>query len=114
MDLSVVIGTYNRADLLGRSLAALQAQRTAPGLSWELVVVDNNSSDHTRSVIDTAGATFPAPLRYVFEPRQGVGLARNTGVLRAQGEIIAFTDDDCRPEATWVQNVSDCHATLAC
>jgi glycosyltransferase involved in cell wall biosynthesis len=108
MDLSVVISTYNRAGLLGRSLAALQAQRTAPGLSWELVVVDNNSSDHTRAVVDTAGATFPVSLRYVFEPHQGLSYARNTGVQHAKGEIIAFTDDDCRPEPDWVQSVADC------
>jgi len=108
MDVSVVLCTYNRAALLGRALSALQAQRTAPGLSWELMVVDNNSSDHTRSIVDTAGAAFPVPLRYVFEPQQGISFARNTGVQAARGEILAFTDDDCRPESTWVQNVSDC------
>jgi glycosyltransferase involved in cell wall biosynthesis len=108
MDVSVVIGTYNRATRLGRALAALQGQRTAPGLTWELVVVDNNSSDHTHAVVSAASAAFPVPMRYVFEPRQGVSHARNAGIENAKGGIIAVTDDDCRPEPAWVQNVVDC------
>jgi glycosyltransferase involved in cell wall biosynthesis len=108
MDVSVVIGTYNRAILLGRTLTALQSQRTAPGLTWELVVVDNNSSDDTRAVVSAARAAFPVPMRYVFESRQGISHARNAGIDNATGGIIAVTDDDCRPESAWVQNVVDC------
>jgi glycosyltransferase involved in cell wall biosynthesis len=104
---SVVIGTYNRANLLGRTLTALQGQRTAPGLTWEVVVVDNNSSDDTRAVVRAASAAFPVPIRYVFEPRQGISHARNAGVHHAKGGIIAVTDDDCRPTPAWVQNVVD-------
>ncbi|MDO8475199.1 MAG: glycosyltransferase family 2 protein [Candidatus Rokubacteria bacterium] len=108
MDVSVLIATYNRAISLGRTLTALQGQRTAPGLTWELVVVDNNSSDDTRAVVSAAGAGFPVPMRYIFESRQGVSHARNTGIDNAKGGIIAITDDDCRPEPAWLQNVVDC------
>src|SRR3970040_380046 len=89
MDVSVVIGTYNRAIPLGRTLTALRGQRTAPGLTWELVVVDNNSSDETRAVVSAASAAFPVPMRYVFESRQGISHARNAGIHNAKGGIIA-------------------------
>ncbi len=59
MDVSVVVCTYNRARSLGRTLTALQGQQTAPGLTWELVLVDNNSSDDTRAVVTSASAAFP-------------------------------------------------------
>jgi glycosyltransferase involved in cell wall biosynthesis len=108
MDVSVIISTYNRGALLKRTLTALQNQRTAPGLSWELVIVDNNSSDATRSVVSAASEIFPVPLRYVFEPRQGLSHGRNTGIENAKGGILAFTDDDCRQEGDWLQCVVDC------
>ncbi|HUO63546.1 MAG TPA: glycosyltransferase, partial [Terriglobales bacterium] len=71
MDVSVVLCTYNRAGLLGRALAALQGQRTAPDLSWELVVVDNASTDRTKDVVEAAKAASGIPIVYVFEGRQG-------------------------------------------
>jgi glucosyl-dolichyl phosphate glucuronosyltransferase len=108
MDVSVIICTYNRADLLGRALKALQAQRTSLGLSWELVVVDNNSSDRTKDVVEAFKVTSGVPTVYVFEGRQGKTFAVNTGVDIAHGNLLAFTDDDCRPEPTWVQDVVDC------
>ena len=107
MDVSVVIGTYNRAELLGRTLAALQAQRTAPGLSWELVLVDNNSSDGTKDVVEAFKPDAGFPIVYVFEGRQGKSFAINTGVDAAHGDLVAFTDDDCRPEPTWIQAIVD-------
>jgi glycosyltransferase involved in cell wall biosynthesis len=107
MDVSVVLCTYNRAGLLGRALAALQSQRTASGLSWELVVVDNASTDRTKDVVEEAKAASGIPIVYVFEGRQGKGFALNTGVDAARGAVLAFTDDDCRPEPSWLQDVID-------
>src|SRR5713101_6011 len=107
MDLSVVVCTYNRAHSLRRTLSALQGQRTAPRLTWELVLVDNNSSDDTRAVVSAAATIFPVALRYVFEPHQGLNHARNAGIDNSKGEIVAFTDDDCRPEPAWVQSIVD-------
>ena len=108
MDVSVVICTYNRAELLRRTLAALQGQRTAPDLTWELVVIDNNSSDQTKGVIEAFKATSGIPTVHGFEGRLGKSFALNTGIEAAAGELLAFTDDDCRPEPTWVQDVVDC------
>ena len=107
MDVSVVVCTYNRARLLGRALAAIQGQRTAPGLSWELVVVDNGSTDQTKDVVATATAASEMPIVYVFEGRQGKGFALNTGARAAHGAMLAFTDDDCRPEPSWLQDITD-------
>src|ERR1700730_5420887 len=108
MDVSVIICTYNRAESLRRTLAALQSQRTAPGLTWELVLVDNNSNDRTREVVEAFKASSDISTVYVFEGRQGKSIAQNTGLDVAVGELLAFTDDDCRPEPTWIQDVVDC------
>jgi glycosyltransferase involved in cell wall biosynthesis len=67
------------------------------------VVVDNNSTDHTRLVVESRQAAYPAPLRYVFEPRQGNSFALNTGIAATQATIIAFTDDDVRVTEEWLQ-----------
>jgi glycosyltransferase involved in cell wall biosynthesis len=106
-DVSVIVCTYNRARLLEGALAAVGAQRTSPGLRWELVVVDNNSRDDTKDVVEAFKAGAPAPTSYVFEGRQGISHARNAGAGAAAAELLAFTDDDCRPEPTWLQKVVD-------
>ena len=100
MKYSLVIATYNRcADLRAtlQSLAGLQ-----PDGAWETIVVDNNSTDTTRPVVEEAARTFPAPLRYVFEREQGRSPALNAGIRAAAGAIIVTTDDDVRVEADWL------------
>jgi glycosyltransferase involved in cell wall biosynthesis len=101
LDVTVLICTYNRADLLAETLGALARTRTT--LAWEVVVVDNNSADHTRSVIESQQAQYPVPLRYLFEPRQGNSFALNTGIAATHSTIIAFTDDDVRVSEEWLQ-----------
>lgn len=101
-DISIVIPTYNRGELLRPVLAALLAQETG-GATYEVIVVDNNSRDGTRAVVEEAMALDSSRMiQYVFEPRQGVSYARNTGVERARAAIIGFLDDDGVPERTWV------------
>jgi glucosyl-dolichyl phosphate glucuronosyltransferase len=102
MNVSVVIPSYNRAHSLRSTLEALRAQVVPKDFSWELIVVNNNSSDETHAVINTAAAVFPVPVHHVFEPRQGINPARNAGIERAKGSIIAFTDDDVLPAPDWV------------
>ncbi len=107
MNVSVVIPTYNRAHSLQHTLEALRAQ-TVPGCpTWELIVVNNNSSDDTHAVVNAATAAFPVALHHVFEPRQGINPARNAGIERAKGSIIAFTDDDVLPAPDWVAMIDD-------
>ncbi|HEY5341928.1 MAG TPA: glycosyltransferase [Candidatus Aquilonibacter sp.] len=91
MRLSVVIATKDRAGYLQRALASFEAQRGAP--SFEVVVVDNGSSDDTKDVVARAVQRGVA-VRYVFEPQANRGKARNRGIAIAQGYLVLFCDDD--------------------
>jgi len=101
LDATVLICTYNRCQLLGETLDAIARIRTT--LGWEVVVIDNNSTDRTRAVVESRQAWFPAPLRYIFEPRQGNSFALNTGIAASHARIIAFTDDDVRVCEAWLE-----------
>jgi glycosyltransferase involved in cell wall biosynthesis len=101
---SVVMSTYNRDGLLTEAIESVLAQRT-PAPPFELVVVDNNSTDGTRAVIEGFVARYPGRLRYVFEERQGVSHGRNAGIAHATAPIIAFTDDDVRVAPDWVASI---------
>ncbi len=102
MDASIIICTYNRAESLKDTLAALAQLEAQPTREWEVLVVDNNSRDHTRQVVEEAQRAWPR-LRYVFEPAQGLSHARNRGIAESTGEVILFTDDDVLPEADWME-----------
>ncbi len=102
MDASIIVCTYNRAESLKDTLAALAALKNAPDLQWEVLVVDNNSRDHTRQVVEAAQRDWPR-LRYLFEPAQGLSHARNRGIAESSGETILFTDDDVLPEPDWLE-----------
>lgn len=102
MDCSIIVCTYNRAESLKDTLAALCALRASPDLRWEVLVVDNNSRDHTRQVVEEAQHIWPR-LRYAFEPAQGLSYARNRGIAESTGEVLLFTDDDVLPEPDWLE-----------
>jgi GT2 family glycosyltransferase len=103
--ISVIVCTYNRGDRLPAWFEAFRQLRTPPGLTWELVVVDNRSTDGTRVAVEDEIAYGALPLRYSYEPRPGLGAARNGGLAAARGELIAFTDDDCYPAPDWLEAV---------
>lgn len=105
-DVSVVLCTYNRAAELQKTLTALAAQRVPAELQWELVLVNNNSTDETEAVCRRFAAGAPMPVTYVFEPEQGLSKARNSGVAAARGSVIAFTDDDVSPPPDWVAKLA--------
>lgn len=109
-DATVVIPTFNRAALLDETLQSLRGVQLAGGRSWNAVVVDNNSSDDTRAVVERQARDFPVPLRYLFEGRQGRSSALNTGLAAADGAVIAMTDDDVRVDAGWLD--AACRALL--
>lgn len=100
MKCSVVIATYNRAGELPETLASLAGLETR--FPWELIVVDNNSTDATATIVREAAAHFPVELRYLRETRQGRSAALNAGVAAARGAVIATTDDDVRVERDWL------------
>ena len=97
---SVVVSTYNRADRLPAALEALLAQQG--DVPYEIVVVDNNSTDDTAAVVHQLARSAGGRVRYAFEPRQGLSYGRNTGIALARSPIIAFTDDDVRVSSDWV------------
>ena len=101
---SVVISTYNRGPLLGDAIRSVLDQDDAP--SFEVIVVDNNSTDATRAVIQTLIPHSHGRLRYVFEARQGVSYGRNAGVAAARAPIVAFTDDDVRAGRDWIATIA--------
>ena len=102
MDASVIVCTYNRAESLRDTLRALCSQTTTSSRQWEVIVVDNNSKDHTRQVVEEIQREWPL-LRYEFEQAQGLSHARNHGIATARGDVLLFTDDDVLPEPEWLE-----------
>jgi hypothetical protein len=103
MDLSLVVCTRNRCRQLARCLESVGCITFAR--PWELIVVDNGSSDETAATIREFAARACFPVRYVFEPKPGLGNARNSGVAMAGGAIVAFTDDDCYPAPDFLARI---------
>lgn len=104
---SVVVSTYGRAGFLPALFASLEAQ-TVPSDSFELIVVDDASTDGTwETLADLMAATrLPArALRLACNSGQGAG--RNHGLAVARGEVVAFTDDDCLPSSQWLERLTD-------
>src|SRR6266576_376499 len=106
MRISLVICTYNRAFSLGRTLESLRQMSVPRDLEWELIVVDNNSTDNTRAVVQKFARTAGLTISYFFEAKQGLCHARNAGVANANGEVIAFTDDDVRVAPQWIRELA--------
>jgi hypothetical protein len=101
--LALVVCTRNRAGKLDAFFESLNALKC--GFSWELVLVDNGSTDGTSERLKAFAANFAAPVRLVHEPLPGLGRARNRGWRAARAAIIAFTDDDCYPEPGYLNQM---------
>lgn len=99
--ISAIICTHNRDTYLGAAIDSLLAQQTAIG--FEVVVVDNGSTDRTREVVEQRLAD--ARLRYVFEPVLGLSVARNTGAESSRGKILAYLDDDAEASVSWLDTL---------
>ncbi len=102
MDLSIIICTYNRSQSLCSTLKCLECMIVPEGVNWEVLVVDNNSKDKTREVVEDFSRRGALNLGYLFEVRQGKSFALNRGLESAKGEIIAFTDDDVLVDKGWL------------
>ena len=115
-DVSVVISTYNRCDLLPAALASIFEQDSG-AVSYEVIVVDNNSTDRTRSVVESFVERANVSLKYIFEEKQGVSYARNAGIAAASAPIIAFFDDDVYVSPDWLANIKrifEEHPEISC
>ncbi len=104
MDLTVAICTYNGQNRLPEVLEHLQQQVETEGIDWEVVIIDNNSTDETASVIQTWAQNWESPsqIRYIFEEKQGTTHARKRAIQEAKSDLIAFLDDDNLPAKNWV------------
>ncbi|WP_017306420.1 glycosyltransferase family 2 protein [Spirulina subsalsa] len=100
LPISAIICTHNRDQYLGAAIDSLLAQDTP---SYEVIVIDNASSDRTKEVTE---ARLPHPqLQYIYEPQVGLSVARNTGARVAQGEILAYLDDDAVATPGWLSSL---------
>ncbi|MEG4324353.1 glycosyltransferase [Microcoleus sp. herbarium5] len=102
---SVVVPVYNGEMDLPELIECLRSQ-TYPPQSVEYLLVDNNSRDRTSTIIQTAAKLDQITIRHLTENQiQSSYAARNQGIRSSTGEIIAFTDADCRPESDWLENL---------
>jgi glycosyltransferase involved in cell wall biosynthesis len=110
---SIVIATYNRAELLSKALLSILNQK-AQGVFFEVIVIDNNSKDTTRVMVESLSKDTSVLLKYSFEPLQGKAFALNRGIKEAQGDIIFFSDDDIIADPQWLINMTRCFEMYDC
>src|SRR3989338_3698323 len=104
--ISVIITTYNRAGSLRGILDNFKKMRCDKDFMYEIIVVDNNSTDNTKEMIGQFAGGFDGRLRYIFEGTQGKQYALNSGIKNAKGEILAFTDDDVVVGPNWLNEIN--------
>jgi glucosyl-dolichyl phosphate glucuronosyltransferase len=106
MDVTVILCTYNRSESLAMALESVAASQMPPGVSWKVLVVDNNSKDKTREVVEGVIARYPGRFEYAFEPHPGKSHALNLAINIAHSGILAFMDDDVQVEPDWLANLT--------
>jgi glycosyltransferase involved in cell wall biosynthesis len=103
--ISIVVCSYDRASTLGPALVSVISQETQSEFFFEIVVIDDGSTDETALIVRQVAGKSPVPVRYVRESGKGIAFARNRGVQEASGEWIAFFDDDQIAEDDWLQSL---------
>lgn len=106
MKLSVIIATYNRKHELEELFKSLK-QQTLPHDHYEVIVVDDGSTDGTDAFIEDIKVQMPFTVRYFFQQNRGPGNARNLGMQKAGGDIFIFIDSDCLTPSHYLQTVHD-------
>src|SRR6516162_6236323 len=102
MDISIVIPTHNRARVLEETLRGFESL-DSKGIPWELLVVDNRSSDGTKLVVSAHAGRLP--LTYLYEPELGKNHALNRALRQPLGDVVVFADDDITPDVEWLQAI---------
>lgn len=100
MDVSIVLCTWNNCERLSVTLDTIASLKIPPSVVWELVIVNNNSTDNTPAIISSFSDKLP--INYILEPKQGLSHARNAGLMAATGKLLIFTDDDVKPCTDWL------------
>ena len=105
VDFTVAICTYNGEKRIPEVLEKLRLQVNTEDITWEILVIDNNSNDHTAQVVEKYQKNWnlPDPIKYYFEAKQGLAYARRCAVKEAQSNLIGFLDDDNLPDPNWVK-----------
>lgn len=101
-DLTIAICAYNAAGRLAGTLGALARQHMPPDLRWELIVIDNNSTDETSRIANKLGSELKLPIRVIVEPQPGLNWARRRAAVEAGGEFLSYVDDDNLVEPDWL------------
>ena len=106
MKITVILCTYNRCRSLAKALESATALKLPETNEWEILVVDNNSTDDTRQVVQSFCRQHPGRFRYLFEPQQGKSHALNAGIRVAHADVLAFTDDDVTVDPAWLEKLT--------
>lgn len=107
---SIIICTRNRASYLGHTIRETAKQKLTNGL-FEIIIVDNNSTDHTKEVVEACQSLITTiPLHYFIETEVGLSAARNRAIREAKGQILCFLDDDAVPEREWLARLCNLFA----
>jgi glycosyltransferase involved in cell wall biosynthesis len=100
--ISICVCTYRRPKLLESLLRSLEVQDTKGRFRYSITVIDNDSTQSARSVVESWSRRSKVPTTYAVEPRQNIALARNASVEKASGEYVAFIDDDEEASSDWL------------
>jgi glycosyltransferase involved in cell wall biosynthesis len=106
MKITVILCTYNRCESLATALESVAASTVQASVAWEVLVVDNNSKDRTRQVVEEFQQRYPGRFRYLFEGQPGKSYALNSGIRESDSDVLAFMDDDVTVEPTWLWNLA--------
>jgi glycosyltransferase involved in cell wall biosynthesis len=106
MDVTVILCTFNRCASLAQALNSVAVSKMPESIGWEVLVVDNNSTDQTRAVVEDFCRKYPGRFRYLFEPQPGKSYALNSALRTTLGDVLAFMDDDVVVEPTWLRNLT--------
>ncbi len=105
--ISVIVCTYNRSKRLNRMMESFFGQEGLQGIDYELIIVDNNSEDDTRFIADRFMQL--GTVHYILEEKVGQNIARNRGVVEAQGDIVAFLGDHVVVDSNWLSCLQRCY-----
>ncbi|MEZ0148378.1 MAG: glycosyltransferase [Candidatus Reddybacter sp.] len=114
MDISIIICSYNRAHNLPECFEHLIKLVGIDVIEWEIILVDNNSTDDTRSVSVRYDESSSLNIHYIFEGQQGLSFARNKGIETATGKYVIFIDDDIRVTTKWLRTIYDTFEKFGC